>query len=88
MDNYKQFLEILTPCCLAALFVINLLIKSDQVRNKLDLVEHQNKIKEDLTRENSDTKNMICTHVAEDKLIFQHLGEKLEKIDRKLDTKT
>lgn len=94
-DNVRVFLEILTPCCLAAIFVINLLIKGDQIKSKLDLMTHQNKIKEELTKDNTATNSLIAVHIAEDNIRFtnvdknfQVLERKLDKIDCKLDTKT
>jgi uncharacterized protein HemX len=84
-DGVKQILDISTPLILAALFVINLLIKNDQGTNKAELLAHQNQVKDELKNEQAILNTKVEAHIARDEAFQEGLGRTLDRIDRKLD---
>jgi hypothetical protein len=98
-DNLKLFLEIMTPCCLAALFVINLMQSREQLKNKNELEKYQSTVKEDLHRFNgqirdgldklkdtiTDLRIEVKEHVAHDDEFQKGIGRTLQRMDGKLD---
>lgn len=98
-ENFKQLLEIVTPCCLFALFIINLMQTRDQQKNKIDLLDQQARVKEDLWRFNGQVKKSIDgvietvtqlrievkEHVARDEEYQRGITRTLGRMDNKLE---
>lgn len=88
VDQVHQLLDIITPCVLSALFVISLLIRLDQAKNKASLLAHQQEVKERLDLANSDLKTCInkietglATHVASTEVHFHSIYRTLSKLE-------
>ena len=94
-ENLKLFLEIITPCCLAALFVINLLQSKNQAENRLESLKEQAIVKEDLTKYNGQVRdsiellrkdinaidNKIDVHIGRDEMYQAGISRTLQRID-------
>ena len=92
MEQLKSLLEIATPCVLVALFIVNMLIKVDQNRNKVDLLTHQKEVQNELNIYNNAIAKTLGTldtklevHIAKDEEYQKGISRTLTRIDDKLE---
>jgi hypothetical protein len=97
-ENAKLFLEIMTPICLAALFVINLLQSKNQQQNKIDQLNEQLAVKEELHNYNGQVRdkletvrkdianidNKLDVHIGRDEMYQAGISRTLTRMDDKL----
>lgn len=71
---------------IALLAIVNLQIKSAQTANKMEISEKLYEVKMDLATKHAENQRQIAVHSADDSRRFESIDQKLDRIDRKLDT--
>lgn len=101
LSQVHLLMEIITPLVLGAIFVINLLQSKAQSKNKIDLVEYQEQVKEDLHKFNGKVRDSITglkdeinelrvevrVHAGKDEEYQRGLTRTLTRIDGKLESR-
>ena len=81
-EQLHQFLDVITPIALGAVFVAGLMIRATMAESATKHVQAAAEVKAELVQHNSELKEDLAVHMAEDRLQFNGINQKLDRIEK------